>query len=62
MGVAMVENNTFSGPNPQVIPTVPSVAIIDFFFGGGPIFSHESSSWVEIRLHTEFGRIWLCRS
>ena len=23
---------------------------------------HESSSWVEIRLHTEFGRVWLCRS
>ena len=23
---------------------------------------HESSSWVEIRLHSEFGRVWLCRS
>ena len=22
---------------------------------GDPIFLHESSSWVEIRLHTEFG-------
>ena len=37
---------------------------LDFFFGGGglTIFWHESSSWVEIRLHTEFGRVWLCRS
>ena len=26
------------------------------------LFLHESSSWVEIRLHTEFGRVWLCRS
>ena len=25
--VAMVENNAFSGPNPQVFPTGPSVAI-----------------------------------
>ena len=32
------------------------------FFGVDPIFLHESSSWVEIRLHTEFGRVWLCRS
>ena len=23
---------------------------------------YESSSWVEIRLHTEFGRVWLSRS
>ena len=30
--------------------------------GGDPFFWHESSSWVEIRLHTEFGRVWLCRS
>ena len=27
-----------------------------------PWLWHESSSWVEIRLHTEFGRVWLCRS
>ena len=25
-------------------------------------FSHQSFSWVEIRLHNEFGRVWLCRS
>ena len=37
---------------------------IFFFLVGGcwPIFLHESSSWVEIRLHTEFGRVWLCWS
>ena len=38
---------------------------LNIFFGGGevdPIFLHESSSWVEIRLHTEFGRVWLSRS
>ena len=29
---------------------------------GNPIFLHESSSLVETRLHTEFGRVWLCRS
>ena len=41
----------------------------DFLGGGGSggggltiFFWHESSSWVEIRLHTEFGRVWLCRS
>ena len=35
-----------------------------FFFGSSyPIFfSHESSYWVEIRLHNEFGWVWLCRS
>ena len=36
-----------------------------FFFGGGgglTFFWHESSSMVEIMLHTEFGRVWLCRS
>ena len=32
------------------------------WWGGDPIFLHESSCWVEIRLHTEFGRVWLCRS
>ena len=25
-------------------------------------FYNESSSWVEIRLHTEFGQVWLSRS
>ena len=30
--------------------------------GVDPIFLHESSSWVEIRLHIEFGRVCLCRS
>ena len=30
--------------------------------GGDTIFLHESSSWGEIRLHTEFGQVWLCRS
>ena len=32
-----------------------------FFWGGGsgdPFFWHESSSWVEISLHTKFGRVW----
>ena len=26
------------------------------------IFFHKSSSWVETRLHPEFGWVWLCRS
>ena len=29
---------------------------------GFDFFWHESSSWVEIRLHTEFDRVWLRRS
>ena len=29
---------------------------------GQNCFCHESSSWLEIRLHTEFGQVWLCRS
>ena len=29
---------------------------------GRNYFCHESSSWVEIRLHTEFGRVWLWMS
>ena len=36
-----------------------------FLIGFGVLiqmFWHESSSLVEIRLHTEFGRVWLCRS
>ena len=43
-----------------------------FFLGGGgarvavkslcPIFLHEAYCCVEIRLHNEFGRVWLCRS
>ena len=30
--------------------------------GVNHFFCHESSSWVEIRLHTEFGRVWLWMS
>ena len=38
-------------------------ALLNWGGSGDPIsFSHESSSWGEIRSHIEFGRVWLCRS